>query len=84
MIFINPKFDSHKKVFDDITIDELFDTKHNDVSARIESRKGCLDRYLNPADKNPAIIRKIDREFSKQLDFKNIKFPVQKKRLWKN
>ena len=45
--------------------------------------KRCLDRYLNPEEKNPAIIRNIVIEFSKQLDFKNIKFPVQKERLEK-
>ena len=32
-------------------------------------------RYLNPADCNPARITKADKEFAKNLDFSNIKFP---------
>ena len=39
----------------------------------------CLVRYLNPVNKNPAIIGNIDIEFAKQLNFKSMKFPFQKK-----
>ena len=39
MIFVDPEFDSHKKLFDDITIDELLDKQHSDLCARIESQK---------------------------------------------
>ena len=41
----------------------------------------CLVRYLNPVNKNPAIIGNIDIEFAKQLNFKSMKFPFQKKKL---
>ena len=37
----------------------------------------ALIRYLNPADRNPARITKANKEFTKKLDFKNIKFPVK-------
>ena len=39
----------------------------------------CLVRYLIPVNKNPARIRNVDKKFAKQLNFKNIKFPVHKK-----
>ena len=42
-----------------------------------ECFKWCLIRYLNPADRNPARITKANKEFTKKLDFKNIKFPVK-------
>ena len=35
--------------------------------------KRCLVRYLHPVDKNPARIRKITKDFSRKLDFKDIK-----------
>ena len=42
---------------------------------------GCfklfLVRYLNPADHNPSRIRKVDKDFAKRLDFKDIKLPVE-------
>ena len=39
--------------------------------------KWCLVRYLNPADHNPKIITKTDKDFAKRLDFKDIKFLVE-------
>ena len=39
--------------------------------------KWCLVRYLNPADHNPRIITKTDKDFAKILDFKDIKFLVE-------
>ena len=36
-----------------------------------------LVRYLNPVDRNLARITKADKEFTKKLDFKGIKFPVK-------
>ena len=39
-----------------------------------ECFKWCLVRYLNPADHHPAIITKVDKAFSKILDFKQIIF----------
>lgn len=44
-----------------------------------ECFKWFLIRYLNPADRNPAKIIRVDRELIKQLDFKRIKFPVEVK-----
>ena len=47
------------------------------------SRKGnkclkwCLVRYLHPVDKNPARIRKISKDFSRKLHFKDIKLSVK-------
>ena len=34
-------------------------------------------KYLNPADHNPRRITKTDKEFAKNLDLKNIHFPVK-------
>ena len=36
--------------------------------------KWCLVKYLHPSDLNPGRIRKSDKDFSKILDFKDIKF----------
>lgn len=36
-IVLDSWFDSYEEIFGDITIDELFDKHHNDVSARIEN-----------------------------------------------
>ena len=38
-----------------------------------------LVRQLNPVNKIPTIIRSIDKEFPKQLNFKGVKFSVHKK-----
>ena len=38
-------------------------------------------RYLNHVDKNSAIIRNIDIEYSKQLNFQGIKFAAQEKKI---
>ena len=40
-----------------------------------ECFKRCSVRYLNPADCNSARITIADKDFSKRLDFKDIKFP---------
>ena len=37
----------------------------------------CLVRYLNPEDHNPARIKKADKDFIRNLDLKDIKFPVK-------
>ena len=42
-----------------------------------ECFKWCLVRYLHPVDRNPARIKKADKDFAKRLDFKDIKFPVK-------
>ena len=42
-----------------------------------ECFKWCFVRYLNPADRNPVIIRKADKNFAKRLDFKYIKVSVK-------
>ena len=42
-----------------------------------ECFKWSIVRYLNPADPNPARITKADKDFTKKLDFKDIKFPVK-------
>ena len=36
-----------------------------------------MTRYLNLEDRNPARVRKADKEFARKLDFKNIKFQVK-------
>ena len=42
-----------------------------------ECFKWCLVRYLNPADNHFARITKVDKDFAKKLDFRDIKFPVK-------
>ena len=42
-----------------------------------ECLKCCLVRYLYPADHHPTRIRKVDKEFARELDFKDIKLPVK-------
>ena len=32
---------------------------------------------MHPADHNPTRIRKVDKDFARELDFKDIKFPVK-------
>ena len=34
-------------------------------------------RYLNPVDRNLERTTKVDKEFYKELDFKDLKFPVK-------
>ena len=34
-------------------------------------------RYLNPVDRNLEKTTKVDKEFYKKLDFKDLKFPVK-------
>ena len=42
-----------------------------------ECFKSCLVRFLNATDHNQRRTAKTDKDFSKRLDFKNIKFPVK-------
>ena len=42
-----------------------------------ERFKWCLVKYLHPADHHPARITKADKNFAKELDFKDKKFPVK-------
>ena len=42
-----------------------------------ECFKWCLVKYLHPADHHPARITKADKNFAKELDFKDKKFPVK-------
>ena len=42
-----------------------------------------LVRYLNPADRSPARITKADKDFIRNLDFKDIKFPVKIRYIYK-
>ena len=42
-----------------------------------ECFKWCLVKHLHLANHNPARIRKFDRGFAKELDFKETKFPVK-------
>ena len=39
--------------------------------------KWSIVRYLNPRDHNPRRITKVDKDFAKKLDFKDIQFPVK-------
>ena len=39
--------------------------------------KWCLVKYPHPADHNPKKIRKVDKDFARQLDFKELKFLVK-------
>ena len=39
--------------------------------------KWYLDRFLHPADSNPGKITKSDKYFAKDLDLKDITFPVK-------
>ena len=41
-----------------------------------ECFKWCFVRYLNLADRDPARITKVDKDFTKRINFKDIKFPV--------
>ena len=36
-----------------------------------------LVRYLHPADHHPGRIRKVFKDFTREFDFKYIKFPVK-------
>ena len=45
--------------------------------------KWSIVRYLNPANHHPARTTKADRDFAKKIDFKDIKFPVKIKDIYK-
>ena len=40
-------------------------------------------RYLNPEDRNPTRVTKADEDFGKKLDFKDIKFPIKTRDIYK-
>ena len=42
-----------------------------------ECFKLSIVKYLNPPDRNPARITKVDKEFAKKLDAKDTKLPVK-------
>ena len=50
----------------------LINLKNNDN----ECFRWCQIRYLNPQDKYPQRIKKIDKEYINQLDYSGIEFPV--------
>ena len=52
----------------------LIDIKNTDDNEYFE---WCLARCLHPTDHNPARNTKADKDFSKRLDFKDIKFPLK-------
>ena len=37
----------------------------------------CLVNYLHPTDHNPARTRKVEKDFIRKLDLKDIKLPVK-------
>ena len=37
----------------------------------------CFNWYLHPADHNPKLIRKADKDFAKIIDFKGMEFPFK-------
>ena len=39
--------------------------------------KWCLVKYLHPTDHHRARVRKVDKDFKRELDFKDMKFPVK-------
>ena len=43
----------------------------------------CLVKYSNPVDNHPARIRKIDKLFRDDMDFKDITFPIKVKDIQK-
>ena len=45
-----------------------------------ECFKWCLIRYVHPGDQNLEKIRKVGKGLARELDFKDMTFPVQKKR----
>ena len=48
-----------------------------------ECFKWCLVRSLYPTNHNPARTTKVDKDFTKELDFNDIKFPVKTRDLHK-
>ena len=42
-----------------------------------ECFKWCLVKYLHPVDHHLARIRKVDKNFAEELDFKDIKYPAK-------
>ena len=48
-----------------------------------ECFKWCLVRYLYSADHHPARIPKADKDFARVLDFKDIRFPVKIRDIYK-
>ena len=48
-----------------------------------ECFKWCLVRSLYPTNHNPARTTKVDKDFTKELDFNDIEFPVKTRDLHK-
>ena len=48
-----------------------------------ECFRWCHIRHLNPQDKDPQRIKKVDRQYVEKLDYSNIEFPVSVKHYWK-
>ena len=44
-----------------------------------ECFRWCHIRHLNPQDKDPQRIKKVDRQYVEKLDYSNIDFPVSVK-----
>ena len=42
----------------------------------IKCLKWCLVRYLNCGDHKQATFKKVDKDFARKLDFKDIKIPI--------
>ena len=59
----------------------LFNIQNTDDN---ECFKWCLLRYLNHVDHHPARIIKVDKGFTKRLDFQDIKFPVKARDIYQS
>ena len=55
----------------------LINMKNNDN----ECFRWCHICHLNPQDKDPQRIKKVDKEYNEKLDYKNIEFPVTIKQI---
>ena len=67
--------------------EELYHPKSRLINIKYIGDNECfiwrLVKYLHPADHHPARITKADKDFSKRLDSKDIKFPVKTKEIHK-
>ena len=50
----------------------LINMKNNDI----ECFRWCHIRHLNPQNKDPQCIKKVEKEYIEKLDYKNNEFPV--------
>ena len=55
----------------------LINIKNNDI----QCFRWCHIRHLNPQNKDPQRIKKSDRAFDQNHDYKNIEFPVTIKQM---